>query len=142
MRHKYTNLAWSRGRIDFRDASPRDLKMPMRPAVLVICLSYPCFPHAGQAQKEAKINQRAIVCFLQCQTMFPVLELGENGFPSFSTQRHHECVSQGPRWGGGGVCVAALEKSCSRLSPDVPTFSHPAAAPPQTLHKGLHTPAL
>ena len=150
--HKYKERAGSPGRIYFRNAARCSgrLEMPVLPRLsdpFVIWMVHACFLHAGQPQKETRINQRELVCFLQCQTMFPMLEWGENEFTSFANQYQHKCISRGLQRGEGGAREAAAEKGhgqlglCpqmlppadNRLQPDAWPASHsPVCWPPSS----------
>ena len=94
--------------------------MPVLPRLcdpFVIWMVHACFLHAGQPQKETRINQREIVCFLQCQAMFPMLGFGENELTSFANQHQHKCISRGLGQGGGSAGEAAVEKPPRLLRP-------------------------
>lgn len=136
MLHKHKGRAGSPGRIYFRNAARCSgrLEMPVLPRLcdpFVIWMVHACFLHAGQPQKETRINQREIVCFLQCQAMFPMLGFGENELTSFANQHQHKCISRGLGQGGGSAGEAAVEKGRGRLwslPTDAPARRQPAAA--------------
>ena len=97
--------------------------MPVLPRLcdpFVIWMVHACFLHAGQPQKETRINQREIVCFLQRQTMFPMLGWGENELTSFANQHQHKCISRGAVEKGRGWLWS--------LATDAPAPRQPAAA--------------
>lgn len=112
--------------------------MPVLPRLsdpFVIWMVHACFLHTGQPQKETQINQQEIVCFLQCQTMFPMLEWGENEFTSFASQHQHKCISRGLRRGEGGAGrllrrkVMASSGLCPQMLPPADNQLQPAAWP-------------
>lgn len=58
--------------------------MPMRYLILVICLSFEWYiPDSSSwpGPQGDRNKSSETVYFLQCQTMFPMLELGENDSP-------------------------------------------------------------
>lgn len=109
----------------------------------VIWMAHACFLHAGRPQKETRINQREIVCFLQRQTMFPMLEWGENEFicQPASAQMHlaRSRAGRGQCWGGccrersllalvsAHRCSSPQTTGCSQL-PDRPQTAWHAAS--------------
>lgn len=87
--------------------------MPMRYLVLVICLSFEWYIRDSSSWPgpQGDRNKSAeTVCFLQCQTMFPTLELGENDSPRLSASSNANAALKVCGGEQGGACEAAMEK--------------------------------